>query len=192
MSRISDLAHWTSTWPRWARAFLDVCRIDFRPRRSPSTGSVVLATVVALIGSLVVDTLLAHVGVAVFPAIRHYAHLRFSDYSKLTTLGILGAALGWPVVTRVSSQPTWLYLRAAGVVTLVLFTPDLAIWYLGQPAAGVFVLVWMHLAIALITFLSMITLAPVGRGGYSETRGKPGVARRSPSRSTERAKYPSR
>ena len=47
------------------------------------------------------------------------------------------------------------------VVTIVLLLPDAASWYLGQPAAGVFVLVWMHLAIAVVTYLSLIALAPV-------------------------------
>jgi len=46
-------------------------------------------------------------------------------------------------------------------VTMVLLLPDVAIWYLGQPATAVFVLVWMHLAIALVTFLALVTLAPV-------------------------------
>ena len=49
----------------------------------------------------------------------------------------------------------------AVVVTIVLLLPDAAIWYLGQPAAGVFVLVWMHLAIAVVTYLSLVLLAPV-------------------------------
>jgi len=47
------------------------------------------------------------------------------------------------------------------VVTLVLLLPDLAIWAMGQPGAAVFVLVWMHLAIAIVTYLSLVILAPV-------------------------------
>ncbi len=184
---IRALYQWTRRWPVWARRGLDIARIDFRSRRPPSTLSVAFATAVALVGSLLADALLARLGIAMFPSIGHYAHLRFSDYAKLTTPGVVGAALGWPLVVRVSSQPTWLYLRAALVVTVVLLTPDAAIWYLGQPVDGVFVLVWMHLAIAIVTFLSMITLAPVGRRRYSETRGNPGFARRSPFRSTDRA-----
>ncbi len=159
-------ARWAASWPHWAQRLLGRLRIDFRPRPAPPLSRFALATMVAIVGSLVADAVLARLGISLFPAIAHYAHLRFSDYAKLTVPGVVVACAGWPLVLQVSSQPTWLYLRAAALVTLVLLTPDLAIWYLGQPADGVFVLVWMHLAVALVTFLSMITLAPVGRRRY--------------------------
>jgi len=88
------------------------------------------------------------------------------SYAKLTVVGVLGACAGWPIVTRITSQPKWLFLRLALVVTLVLLLPDLAIWAMGQPGAAVFVLVWMHLAIAIVTYLSLVILAPV-RGARS-------------------------
>jgi hypothetical protein len=47
------------------------------------------------------------------------------------------------------------------VVTLVLLLPDVFILLMGQPLDAVFVLVWMHLAIAVVTYLSLILIAPV-------------------------------
>lgn len=123
--------------------------------------SVIVATIVALVGSLAADALLVRVGEAVFPKTRGYSHFQFSDYSKLTIIGVIIACAGWPIVARISSQPKWLFFRAAIAVTLVLFIPDLAIWYLGQSATAVFVLICMHVAIAVVTYLSLILLAPV-------------------------------
>lgn len=123
--------------------------------------TVAVATVVAIVGSLAADAVLVKVGVSLFPKTRGYSHFRFADYSKLTIIGVLIACVGWPIVARISSQPKWLFLRAAIAVTLVLFLPDTAIWYLGQSATAVFVLIWMHVAIAVVTYLSLILLAPV-------------------------------
>jgi len=141
----------------WLRRF----RVDFSPQTPPTTASLIVATVVAVVGSLAVDALLVKLGVALYPSTRGYSHFQFADYSKLTVIGVLIACAGWPVVARISSQPKWLFLRAAVLTTLVLLLPDVAIWYLGQSAQGVFVLVWMHLAIAVVTYLSLIVLAPV-------------------------------
>ena len=81
---------------------------------------------------------------------------------KLTVIGVVVACVGWPVVTRVSSQPRWVFLRAAVVVTLVLLVPDLYIWHTGEPARGVLVLMVMHVAIALVTYNALVRLAPAG------------------------------
>ena len=149
------------SFPEFLRPWLRRLRIDFNPKTPPPLAAVVVATVVAVVGSLAADAILVKLGVALFPATKGYAHFQFGDYSKLTVIGVLIACAGWPVVARVSSQPKWLFLRAAVQTTLVLLLPDVAIWYLGQPADGVFVLVWMHLAIAVVTYLSLISLAPV-------------------------------
>jgi hypothetical protein len=148
-------------FPPVLQPLLRYFHIDFKPRTAPRTSAVALATLVAIVGSLVADWLCVKVGVSVFPGQRHYQHFQFADYSKLTIIGVLIACAGWPIVARISSQATWLFLRLAVIVTLVLLLPDAAIWYLGQPAAGVFVLVWMHIAIAVVTYLSLITIAPV-------------------------------
>ena len=147
--------------PAFLRPWLRRFRVDFNPKTPPPTMAVVVATLVAIVGSLAADAVLVKIGVTVFPATKGYSHFQFSDYSKLTIIGVLIACGGWPIVARISSQPKWLFLRAAVAVTLVLFLPDLAIWFLGQSAQAVFVLIWMHVAIAVITYLALILLAPV-------------------------------
>ena len=142
---------------------LGLMRVDFAPHhRQPSSGRVLLASVVALVGSLAADAALVAIGEAAFPATKNYVHFRFSDYSKLTIIGVVIACVAWPVVTRISSAPRWLFFRAAIVVTAVLFLPDLYIWKQGQPAHAVAILMCMHVAIALVTYNALVHLAPVG------------------------------
>ena len=100
---------------------LHLARVDFAPaHRQPSAARVVAASVVSVAGSLAADAVLVANGTAVFPATRGYVHFRFSDYAKLTVVGVLIACLVSPVVTRISSVPRWLFLRMAVLVTLVL------------------------------------------------------------------------
>jgi CDP-diglyceride synthetase len=117
--------------------------------------------VVSLAGSLAIDAALVAVGKAVFPSTNGYEHFQFSDYSKLTVIGVIIACVAWPVVTRISSAPKWLFFRLAIVVTLVLLLPDLYILKQGQAAKAVAVLMCMHLAIALVTYNALVYLAPV-------------------------------
>ncbi|HEX4162664.1 MAG TPA: hypothetical protein VHZ05_09210, partial [Acidimicrobiales bacterium] len=72
---------------------------------------------------------------------------------------------GWPIVTRISSAPRWLFFRLAILVTLVLWLPDVWIWMKGESAQGVAVLAVMHLAIALITYNLLVRVAPVRAAG---------------------------
>ena len=50
-------------------------------------------------------------------------------------------------------------------MTLVLFLPDFYIWWQGQSAQAVAVLMAMHVAIALITYNLLVHLAPVRGAG---------------------------
>jgi hypothetical protein len=122
-----------------------------------------LATVLAVVGSLVADAMLVAIGTRMFPATVGYAHFQFIDYAKLTVVGVLIACVAWPVVTRVSSSPRWLFFRLAILVTLVLLLPDVWILLQGQSAQAVGVLVAMHVAIALVTYNALVRVAPVGR-----------------------------
>jgi len=143
---------------------LDLLRVDFSPtHRQPALLRVGSATVVALVGSLVADMALVAAGKGLFPATMHYGHFNFGDYGKLTVIGVIIACVGWPVVTRISSAPRWLFFRLAILVTLVLFLPDLYILWKGQPGDAVGVLMCMHVAIALVTYNSLVHIAPVGR-----------------------------
>lgn len=149
--------------PEGVRRLLALVHVDFRPLRQPSLGEVVFASVVAIVGSLVADMILATLGQKVFPSTRGYAHFQFSDYATLTVIGVVIACVGWPIVSRVTSRPKWLFLRLAVLVTIVLLAPDAFIWFQGQPAKAVGVLVLMHLAIAIVTYESLVVLAPVRR-----------------------------
>jgi hypothetical protein len=140
-----------------------IARIDFRPRHAqPKAVRVALATVAAIAGSLIADALLVVIGQAAFPSTKGYVHFQFNDYAKLTVIGVIIACVAWPVVTRVSSAPRWLFFRLAILVTLVLLLPDVYILYQGQPTDAVAVLMVMHLAIALVTYNLLVHLAPTG------------------------------
>jgi hypothetical protein len=140
---------------------LRMLHVDFTPSgQQPSAGSLLVATVAAVAGSLAADALLVVIGQAAFPSTRGYAHFQFSDYSKLTVIGVIIACLAWPVVTRISSAPRWLFLRMAVAVTLVLWVPDVYILAQGQPPRAVAVLFVMHLAIAVVTYNCLVRLAP--------------------------------
>src|SRR5450755_4475455 len=137
-------------------------RVDFSPRhRQPSAAAVLLATIASIAGSLAADALLVVLGEAAFPSTKGFVHFQFSDYAKLTVVGVIIACVAWPVVTRISSAPRWLFFRLAILVTLVLWLPDLWILHMGESAKAVAVLMVMHLAIAVITYNLLVHLAPV-------------------------------
>jgi hypothetical protein len=143
---------------------LDLVKVDFSPKhRHPTRGRVLMATVVSLVGSLAADAALVAIGKAVFPSTKGYVHFEFSDYSKLTIIGVIIACLAWPVVSRISSAPQWLFFRLAILVSLVLLLPDLYILRQGQPAKGVAVLMCMHVAIGFVTYNALVRIAPVRR-----------------------------
>jgi hypothetical protein len=147
---------------------LAVFRVDFTPNGpQPSAPRVILATIVSLAGSLAADAILVAIGTTVFPSTKGYVHFQFSDYGKLTIIGVLVACAAWPVVTRITSAPRWLFFRMAIAVTMVLWLPDLWILSRGAPPRAVAVLMTMHLAIALLTYNTLVHLsaAPPDRPG---------------------------
>jgi len=158
------------------RRALTFFKIDLAPpHRPPSAVRVVLSTVLSIGGSLLINALLVSVGTALFSSTRGYAHFQFSDYAKLTVIGVVIACAAWPVVTRVSSSPRWLLLRLAIVVTLVLYVPDLWLLARGQPADAVAVLMTMHLAVALVTYNALVHVSPVRPGaGQGRVEGSTG------------------
>ena len=140
----------------------ELVHLDFAPRhRQPYGSAVVVATIVALAGSLIVDAILVALGEALWPGLRGYVHFRFTDYAKLTVIGVLIACAAWPVTTRITSMPRWMFARMAVAVTLVLYLPDLYLLVLGDPGKAVLVLMVMHLAIALVTYNALVRIAPV-------------------------------
>ena len=162
-------------------------RVDSAPQhRQPSAARVVLATIAAIAGSLAADALLVVIGEAVFPSTKGFVHFQFSDYAKLTVVGVIIACVAWPVVTRISSAPRWLFFRLAILVTLVLWLPDLWILHKGESAKAVAVLMVMHLAIAVVTYNLLVHLAPVrppaGGSAAGDSAGGGSAAGRPPAR----------
>ncbi len=139
---------------------LQLARVDFAPEhQQPTAGRVVVATVLSVIGSLAADALLVVIGQAVFPSTKGYVHFQFASYAKLTIIGVIIACVAWPIVTRISSAPRWLFFRLAILVTLVLWLPDVYLLLRGDPGQAVAVLVVMHVAIALVTYNCLVHIA---------------------------------
>lgn len=139
-------------------------RVDFAPQhRQPTAVRVLLATIISIAGSLSADAVLVAIGTRIFPSTGGYVHFRFSDYARLTIVGVLIACVAWPVVTRISSAPRWVFFRMAVLVTAVLWLPDMYILAKGQPPRAVLVLMVMHLAIALVTYNALVHLASARR-----------------------------
>ncbi|HEY4948054.1 MAG TPA: DUF6069 family protein [Acidimicrobiales bacterium] len=161
--------------PAWLRdtglePLLDRFQVDFRPNQAqPSWARLAVATVVSIVGSLVADALLVAIGTKVFPSTKGFVHFQFSDYAKLTTIGVIFACAAWPIVTRISSKPRRLFFWLAIAVTGALLLPDLWILLRGEPADAVLVLVAMHLAIAVVTYNALVRLAPAARTGPPDT-----------------------
>jgi hypothetical protein len=150
--------------PPWLDRLLKLARVDFDPTdQPPSALRVLVALAVSVAGSLAADALLVRLGTAIFPSTIGYVHFQFHDYAKLTVIGVVIACLAWPVVTRMSPAPRWLFFRLAVLVTLVLWLPDLYLLDLGQPTRAVAVLMVMHLAIALTTYQCLVHIARVRR-----------------------------
>ncbi len=143
---------------------LSWARVDLAPdHRQPRAAMVMVATIASLAASLAADAALVAMGTALFPSTKGYVHFQFSDYAKLTIIGVVIACVAWPIVTRISSAPRWLFFRLAILVTAVLLLPDAWLLFRGSPPKAVAVLVVMHLAIAVITYNCLVHLAPVRR-----------------------------
>jgi hypothetical protein len=151
-------------------------RLDFAPQHGqPSAWRLLLATVASVVGSLTADAFLVAIGTAVFPSTKGYVHFQFSDYGKLTVIGVLIASAAWPITTRITSDPRWMFFRMAILVTLALWLPDVYILHLGAPPRAVAVLMVMHLAIAVVTYTLLTRIAPVSQPGRERAGGRHAV-----------------
>ena len=149
--------------PLAVRRWLRILKVDLDARHGqPTPFRWGAALIVANAGSLISDAILVAIGTTIFPSTRGFPHFQPTDYGKLTIIGVTIACLAWPIVTRISSQPRWLFLRLAVLVTLVLWVPDLWILAHGEPLRAVGVLMMMHLAIAFITYSTLVRMAPIG------------------------------
>lgn len=136
-------------------------RLDLpRGTAQPSAWRWILGTVLAVGASLLACFLLAQGTIALYPSLAGYGHFQFGDYSRLTIIGVIGACVGWPIVTWFTTSARRLYLWSAVAVTVVSLAPDAWILHLGQPAVAVTTLVIMHVALAVITYPAMVFIAP--------------------------------
>jgi len=150
--------------PPGLRRWLELAKIDLSPRHGqPTLARCIAALIVANAGSLIADAILVAIGTAIFPSTRGFAHFQPSDYGKLTIVGVTLACLSWPIVTRFTSEPRWVFLRLAVLVTLCLWLPDLWIRVHGEISEGAAVLMAMALAIALIACSTLVRVIPIGR-----------------------------
>jgi len=148
------------------KRLMSLARVDFAPsHQQPSVLRVLIASAAAIIGSLLADAIIVVLGEASMPSTKGYPHFQFSDYAKLTVIGVVIACIAWPIVTRLCAAPQWLFFRLAILVTLVLLLPDGYIWYRGQPGDAVSVLMVMHLAIGVVAYNALVRIAPVRAAG---------------------------
>jgi hypothetical protein len=103
---------------------------------------------------------LARLATSLDPSLLGYGHFAFSDYSRLTVVGVVAACIGWPAVCLLSTNARRLYLWLGIAATIVSLAPDAWILHLGQPGAGVATLGAMHVALGVITVAAMVIIAP--------------------------------
>ncbi len=162
--RSTSLEVVAATRPAMLDRLLALVHVDWSPRhRQPTVLRIAIATVITIGAALLADAVLVSAGTHVFPSTRGYGHFRFNDYAKLTIIGVLIGCMGWPVLTRISSAPRWLYGWLTILATLALFLPDGWLLLRGQPLKAVAVLMTMHVAVALVIYVVMVTIAPVYR-----------------------------
>jgi hypothetical protein len=131
----------------------------------PALRRVAAAGLAAAAVSLAADLVLVAVGRAAFTVPASFGKFAFGTYALLTVLGAAGATGAWAMVTRLSPRPNWLLTRLAALVTALFLVPDfLLLGTPGNPAGPVVILMLMHLAIAAITYVALLTIAPA-RGG---------------------------
>jgi hypothetical protein len=117
-----------------------------------------MATVVFIIGSLIVDALLVMIGTHLFPSTKRYVHFQFHGYAKLTLIGIVIACAAWRVLVRIGAEPRWLFLRLAVAVTVLPLLPDLYILHQGQTIRAVEFLMVTHVAIGVIPYNALVRI----------------------------------
>jgi hypothetical protein len=149
-------------FPSPFRRALLIARVDFTPlHRRPNAVRVVAALIIAVAGALAAYAILVAIGTHAFPSTVGNEHFRFADYAKLTVIGVVIGAVGWSVITSISSAPRWLYGRLTILISLVLFLPDVWLLIHHQPLKAVAVLMSMHVAVAAVIYFTMVNVAPI-------------------------------
>jgi hypothetical protein len=135
----------------------------------PAHRRVMAAGLAAAALSLAAGVALAAIGRAAFTVPASFGEFAFGPYALVTVLGVAGATATWAALTRLSSRPAWLLTRLAALVTALFLIPDfLLLGTPGHPAGPVAILMLMHLAVAVVTYTALVTIAPVRRTHVTE------------------------
>lgn len=118
-------------------------------------------------GGVVIAILLSSLANALIAVLAHalgapddFDPLEPASYIFLTTLGVLGGAVGWAVVRRFSRDPERLLRRLVPSVVVVSFVPDFFQFGDGE-VTGVVALLLMHVAVAAIAVLTYRRVMPL-------------------------------
>jgi hypothetical protein len=130
-------------------------------RTGPSGPRVAFVSALAAGASVVVNLALVHLATSFDPALQHYSHFRLLDYGTLTVIGVLCAGVAWYLAARNLATPRPTFFRVAVGSMLVLWLPDVWLYVKHEPTRAVTYLIVMHLAVALITYSSLVFGAPV-------------------------------
>lgn len=137
-------------------------RVDLTPATEPPTGRrMIVVSALSIVASVGIDAAIVKIATVLYPAIRGYSHFRITDYGALTAIGVIAACAAWSTVVRISSSPRWLFFRLAIIVMTFLWLPDLWLLAKHEPTKGVFALMAMHLAVALVTYNFLVHFATV-------------------------------
>lgn len=131
---------------------------------APSIARTATASSFAVILSLAADAALVKLATFDDRSIRDFSHFRFADYGTLTIIGVIAACVAWLIVTHLVQSPRTLFFRLAIVMTLVLWIPDLWLFFRHENTKAVMTLVTMHVAIAIITYNLLVRVAPARTG----------------------------
>src|SRR5271167_1447223 len=78
---------------------LALAKVDFGANVvQPAPTRLLVATLTSLVGSIGADALLVALGTAIFPSTKGFVHFRFTDYARLTIVGVIIGCAAWPVV----------------------------------------------------------------------------------------------
>jgi hypothetical protein len=146
-----------ATWSR-ITAFLGV---DW-PKRAhqPRPIEFVMASIVAISGSLIACIVVVTLTSRWFPLALKNSHMQFADYYVPIIVTVAIGCAAWPVVTWISSRGRRLFLCVGIAVVVLIVALDVWIFDANRPVATAAIMVAMHLGVALVTYLSLVFLAP--------------------------------
>ena len=134
--------------------------------RTPA-GKIALAALIAIVGGLVGNTIVAQVALAA-GASEEFQPLTVGAYGFFTVVGVLAGLVGWLVVRRRAHAAATLRWLVPAVLVLSL-VPDVLLGFSDRPGVSwgaVVALMVMHVVVAVVAVATFSRLLPV-RGATS-------------------------